>query len=79
MEEKIYNPKIYDDEDLRRKCGVYQIRNLVSGKLYVGSSNNLLFRKRYGHLDLLKIIPMKMNIYKILLIFMEKIILCLKL
>lgn len=49
MEEKIYNPKIYDDEDLRRKCGVYQIRNLVSGKLYVGSSNNLLFRKRYGH------------------------------
>lgn len=54
MEEKIYNPKIYDDEDLRRKCGVYQIRNAIDNKIYVGSSKNLYSRKESHFYNLSK-------------------------
>lgn len=44
--ERIYKPKEYTNEELKHKCGIYQIRNLVNNKLYVGSSNDLLKRKR---------------------------------
>lgn len=46
MSEKTYNPKYYSDSELKGKSGVYQIRNTVNGKLYVGSSKNLLKRKK---------------------------------
>lgn len=49
MSEKTYNPKYYSDSELKGKSGVYQIRNIVNGKLYVGSSKNLLKRKNEGH------------------------------
>lgn len=49
MEEKIYNPKIYSDEDLKNKSGIYQIKNLVNNKLYIGSANNLYRRKNREH------------------------------
>ena len=42
---KKYQPKIYDDDKLKNKCGIYQIRNLKNNKIYVGSSNNLFQRK----------------------------------
>lgn len=54
MEERIYDPKFYSDEDLKCKSGIYQIRNLVNDKIYIGSSNNLYNRKTYGHLNALK-------------------------
>lgn len=51
---KKYQPKMYDDDKLKNKCGIYQIRNLKNNKIYVGSSNNLFQRKNYEHLKLLK-------------------------
>ena len=35
----------YENKDLKNRAGVYQIRNLVNGKIYVGSSINLKQRK----------------------------------
>ena len=55
MEERVYNPKFYPDEDLKGKCGIYQIRNLVNNKIYIGSSNNLYRRKVYNHLYKLRL------------------------
>lgn len=45
MEERVYEPKFYQDEYLKNKSGIYQIRNLVNGKIYVGSTENLFLRK----------------------------------
>ena len=45
MEERVYEPKVYKDEYLKNKSGIYQIRNLVNGKLYIGSTENLFLRK----------------------------------
>lgn len=49
MEERVYNPKFYPDEELKNKSGIYQIRNLVNNKLYIGSANNLYRRKNREH------------------------------
>lgn len=54
MEERVYNPKIYLDEELKNKSGIYQIRNLANGKLYIGSASNLYRRKKHQHLYLLR-------------------------
>lgn len=46
MENKrLYEPKFYTDEYLKNKSGIYQIRNLVNNKIYIGSSKNLYKRK----------------------------------
>lgn len=54
MSEKVYNPKYYPDSELRGKPGVYQIRNTVNNKLYIGSSKDLFNRKYNGHFKRLK-------------------------
>lgn len=54
MEERVYNPKFYSDEELKCKAGIYQIRNLVDNKIYIGSANNLYKRKNHQHLYMLK-------------------------
>lgn len=51
--ERIYEPKNCTANDLRDKSGVYQIRNLQNGKLYIGSTENLLTRKT-AHFSALK-------------------------
>lgn len=51
MEERIYEPKFYSDEDLKNKSGIYQIRNLVNNKIYVGSTKNFYERKKFGHFN----------------------------
>lgn len=51
--ERIYKPKEYTNEELKHKCGIYQIRNLVNNKLYVGSTVNLNKRKKQ-HFNILK-------------------------
>ena len=38
--------------DIPRKSGIYQIRNLVNGKVYVGSAVNLQHRRREHRSDL---------------------------
>ena len=43
----------YENKDLKNRAGVYQIRNLVNGKIYVGSSVNLKQRKA-NHFSKLK-------------------------
>ena len=50
MVERKYEPKFYPDEELKNKSGIYQIRNLVDNKLYIGSANNLYRRKNNQHL-----------------------------
>ena len=50
---KKYNPKFYHVKDLKNKSGIYQIRNLINNKIYVGSAVNL--KKRFNtHLYQLK-------------------------
>lgn len=49
---KIYNPKFYPDNELMGKSGIYQIRNLQNGKLYIGSSCRLYERKLQHKNDL---------------------------
>lgn len=49
MSKKTYDPKCYFDNELKGKSGVYQIRNIINDKLYIGSSKNLLKRKNEGH------------------------------
>lgn len=58
MEEKVYKPKLYTNKDLKNKSGIYQIRNLVNNKIYIGSSCNLYKRKRTHFYEL------KNNIHK---------------
>ena len=53
MEERIYNPSYFKMEDLKGKCGIYQIRNLVDNKIYIGSSKSLYQRLR-RHLNNLR-------------------------
>lgn len=53
MKDKNYNPKVYNDNDLKNKSGIYQIRNLVDNKLYIGSAVNFK-RRKYEHLLKLK-------------------------
>lgn len=43
--DKFYQPQEYTDSELRGKGGIYQIRNVVNGKLYVGSSVDLISRR----------------------------------
>lgn len=52
IEEKLYNPKYYPDDELVGKSGVYQIRNLENGKMYIGSSCRLYDRKLQHKNDL---------------------------
>lgn len=52
--DKIYQPKVCSDSELVGKCGIYQIRNLVNNKVYIGSSKNLKNRKCHDHLNTLK-------------------------
>lgn len=52
--DKIYQPRVYSDSELVGKSGIYQIRNLVNGKIYIGSSKNLKNRKCHDHLNTLK-------------------------
>lgn len=41
---RVYTPREYSKNDLRNKSGIYQIRNLINNKIYIGSSKNLLDR-----------------------------------
>lgn len=50
--DRIYAPQIYTNKELSGKSGVYQIRNLINGKIYIGSSKNLLARKTQHFSDL---------------------------
>ena len=50
---KKYNPKFYHVKDLKNKSGIYQIRNLVNNKIYVGSASDFYERKSQ-HFSLLK-------------------------
>ena len=52
MEKINYEPKKYLDIDLRNKSGIYQIRNLVNNKIYIGSSINLRKREKEHFRDL---------------------------
>lgn len=53
MVEHNYNPISYLDEYLKDKIGVYQIRNIIDNKIYIGSSSNLYKRKKQHFSDLL--------------------------
>lgn len=53
MEERIYNPSYFKMEDLKDKCGIYQIRNLVDNKIYIGSSKSL-YQRLHRHLNNLR-------------------------
>lgn len=44
MVERKYEPKFYNKKELSKKSGIYQIRNLINNKVYVGSSSNLRTR-----------------------------------
>ena len=52
MSEKVYSPKYYKRFKKGQNCGIYQIRNIVNGKLYIGSSKRLGARKRQHLSDL---------------------------
>ena len=53
MTERDYNPKVYNNNELKDKVGIYQIRNTVNNKIYIGSAVNL--KKRFNtHLNKLK-------------------------
>ena len=53
MNKTKYNPQIYSNKELKNKSGIYQIRNLVNNKIYIGSATNL--RKRLNtHINKLK-------------------------
>ena len=50
MKERVYNPKIYNIKNLKETTGIYQIRNITTNKIYIGSTNNL--KRRYNqHLN----------------------------
>ena len=46
MDKRIYEPREFLLSELKGKCGVYQIRNKVDGKVYIGSSKYLRDRIR---------------------------------
>lgn len=47
MEERIYNPQFFEKDFLRGKSGIYQIRNLLNNKIYIGSTKDLERRCRF--------------------------------
>lgn len=47
-----YMPKLYTDNEIKDRIGVYQIRNLINNKIYIGSSKNLYNRKCHHFADL---------------------------
>ena len=49
FKKRLYQYKIYKDEDIKGKSGIYQIRNFINGKIYIGSAVNL-YRRKYEHL-----------------------------
>lgn len=49
---RLYDPKFYLFTELKDKCGIYQIRNLVNNKLYIGSSFRLYERMLQHFADL---------------------------
>ena len=51
--DKKYEPKEYTLKELGGKSGIYQIRNLINNKIYVGSSKNIQIRF-YNHRSKLK-------------------------
>lgn len=51
---KKYKPKKYSDSYINHKSGIYQIRNLINNKLYIGSAVNLRERKLLRHLKQLR-------------------------
>lgn len=50
---KQYSPKFYPIKELKGKSGIYQIRNLVNNKIYIGSTSDFYERCR-DHFGLLK-------------------------
>lgn len=52
MKEKPYNPQCVEIIQLKEKCGIYQIRNIVNNHIYVGSSKNLFLRYKSHFGDL---------------------------
>lgn len=50
---KKYNPTLYPIIELKGKSGIYQIRNLVNNKVYIGSALDL-YQRRCQHYSLLK-------------------------
>jgi len=52
VKERDYFPFQYVLEDLKGKCGVYQIRNIVNDYVYIGSSNNIKYRLETHFKDL---------------------------
>lgn len=52
MSERIYSPKYFKRFKKDQNCGVYQIRNIENGKLYIGSSKRIGARKRQHFSDL---------------------------
>lgn len=49
---KKYNPIEYSNDEIKNKCGIYQIRNIVNNKIYIGSTKDLYTRKRSHFYDL---------------------------
>lgn len=54
MIERVYEPKVYEDKYIKNKSGIYQIRNLVNNKIYIGSAEEFYRRKNYEHFYSLK-------------------------
>ena len=52
MDKRIYEPKEFPLDELDSKCGVYQIKNKVNGKVYIGSSKHLGHRMKEHFRDL---------------------------
>ena len=53
MVQKNYEPKYYTVKELNKRTGIYQIRNKVNNKIYVGSANDLQARRREHLYDLI--------------------------
>ena len=51
---KIYKPQAYKNSELNNKSGIYQIRNIINNKIYIGSTKNLN-RRRKEHFGLLRL------------------------
>lgn len=52
MVEKNYNPQFYTNNELKDKSGIYQIRNLINEKIYIGSAKSLPKRKNIHFCEL---------------------------
>lgn len=44
MKQRLYNPQFFETHQLKNVSGVYQIRNIINDKIYIGSSKNLEYR-----------------------------------